>query len=63
MIRLNNTTVSRHYRLPCVVPTLGSAVDHDIYKDKHPKPLRPFLSEIDAFARHCHYHILHSVLR
>ncbi|KZT63267.1 Clavaminate synthase-like protein [Daedalea quercina L-15889] len=38
-------------------------MDHDIYKDEHPKPLRPFLSEIDAFSRHCHYHIVHNILR
>ncbi|KAH9835000.1 Clavaminate synthase-like protein [Rhodofomes roseus] len=38
-------------------------MDHDIMKDEHPKPLRPFLSEMDAFSRHCHFHVVHSILR
>jgi hypothetical protein len=29
----------------------------------HPKPLRPFVQEIDAFAKHCHFHIFNNLLR
>ncbi|KII84323.1 hypothetical protein PLICRDRAFT_46193 [Plicaturopsis crispa FD-325 SS-3] len=38
-------------------------INRDITKRAHPKPLRPFLPEIDAFARHNHFNVLHPILR
>ena len=39
------------------------SVNRIVTKHEHPEPLRPFLPEIDAFARHNHQHVLHSILR
>ena len=30
---------------------------------QHPKELQPFVDEIRAFAEHCHYNVLHPILR
>jgi len=38
-------------------------INRIVTKREHPEPLRPFLPEIDAFARHNHYHVLHPILR
>jgi len=38
-------------------------VNRKITKHPHPQALRPFLSELDAFARHNHFNILHPILR
>ncbi|KZT08212.1 Clavaminate synthase-like protein [Laetiporus sulphureus 93-53] len=38
-------------------------MDRDVSKSEHPKALRPFLPEIDAFSRYCHYDILNPILR
>ena len=38
-------------------------VNRIVTRREHPEPLRPFLPEIDAFARHNHQHVLHSILR
>ncbi|KIM41223.1 hypothetical protein M413DRAFT_27616 [Hebeloma cylindrosporum] len=38
-------------------------VNRDVRKRQHPEPLRPFLPEIEAFARHNHENILHPILR
>ncbi|KDQ32558.1 hypothetical protein PLEOSDRAFT_1073080 [Pleurotus ostreatus PC15] len=35
----------------------------DVYKREHPQPIRPFLPEIEAFARHNHFNVVHPVLR
>ena len=32
-------------------------------KKEHPEALRPLLPEIDAFARHNHFNVLHPILR
>ena len=29
----------------------------------HPQALRPFLPEVDAFAQHNHFNVLHPILR
>ena len=39
------------------------SVNRDIRKRQHPGPLRPFLPEIEAFARHNHENVLHPILR
>ena len=38
-------------------------VNHDVSRRSHPEALRPFLSELDAFARHNHFNVLHPILR
>ncbi|KAJ6453599.1 Clavaminate synthase-like protein [Mycena sanguinolenta] len=38
-------------------------INHDVTKRQHPEAVRPFLSEIDAFARHTHFNVLHPILR
>lgn len=39
------------------------SVNRIVTKREHPEPLRPFLPEIDAFARYNHEHVLHPILR
>ncbi|EJF58284.1 Clavaminate synthase-like protein [Dichomitus squalens LYAD-421 SS1] len=36
---------------------------HSIVEQQHPKELQPFVPEIRAFAEHCHYRVLHPILR
>ena len=38
-------------------------VNRNVTKRPHPQALRPFLPELDAFARHNHFNILHPILR
>ncbi|KAF8153283.1 Clavaminate synthase-like protein [Crassisporium funariophilum] len=38
-------------------------INRDVTKREHPLPLRPFLPELEAFARHNHENVLHPVLR
>jgi isopenicillin N synthase-like dioxygenase len=38
-------------------------VHRDVTKREHPEALRPFLPEIQAFARHNHEQVLHPILR
>ncbi|KAJ7620254.1 hypothetical protein FB45DRAFT_929810 [Roridomyces roridus] len=38
-------------------------INMDVTKKKHPEALRPLLPEIDAFARHTHFNVLHPILR
>ncbi|KAJ7672406.1 hypothetical protein DFH06DRAFT_1036658 [Mycena polygramma] len=38
-------------------------INPDVTKRQHPEAVRPFLPEIDAFARHCHFNVLHPVLK
>ncbi|KAJ7118451.1 Clavaminate synthase-like protein [Mycena crocata] len=38
-------------------------INRDVTKRQHPEPLRPFLDEIEAFARHTHFNVLYPVLR
>ncbi|KIJ58912.1 hypothetical protein HYDPIDRAFT_33713 [Hydnomerulius pinastri MD-312] len=38
-------------------------LDRTFTKHPHPQALRPFLPELDAFARHSHFNILHPILR
>ena len=35
----------------------------NVYLKEHPTTLRPFLPEISAFAKFCHFEIAHEVLR
>ncbi|KIK68322.1 hypothetical protein GYMLUDRAFT_35707 [Collybiopsis luxurians FD-317 M1] len=39
------------------------AFNHDVNKGSHPEALRPFMPEMDRFARHCHMNVLYPVLR
>ncbi|KAH7881900.1 hypothetical protein F5I97DRAFT_1914382 [Phlebopus sp. FC_14] len=39
------------------------ALNRIVNTHPHPQALRPFLPELDAFARHCHFNILHPILR
>ncbi|KAJ7025656.1 hypothetical protein C8F04DRAFT_1212803 [Mycena alexandri] len=38
-------------------------INRDVNKRDHPKALRPFLPEIQAFARHNHFNVLYPILR
>jgi hypothetical protein len=38
-------------------------VHRDVTKIPHPQAVRPFLPELDAFARHNHFQVLHPILR
>ena len=38
-------------------------VNHNVFLREHPQSLRPFLPEIDQFARHNHFNVLHPILR
>ncbi|KAF4607771.1 hypothetical protein EYR40_000106 [Pleurotus pulmonarius] len=38
-------------------------IHRDVNKREHPQPIRPFLQEIEAFARHNHFNVLHPILR
>ncbi|KAF8177668.1 Clavaminate synthase-like protein [Pholiota molesta] len=38
-------------------------INRDVTKRQHPEVLRPFLPEIEAFARHNHEEVLHPILR
>ncbi|PCH36931.1 Clavaminate synthase-like protein [Wolfiporia cocos MD-104 SS10] len=35
----------------------------NVYEREHPKAIRPFLPELDAFARFCHFNVVHQILR
>ncbi|KAF7366895.1 hypothetical protein MSAN_00948200 [Mycena sanguinolenta] len=39
------------------------AIHRDVTMRQHPEPVRPFLNEIEAFARHTHFNVLHPILR
>ncbi|KAJ6464088.1 hypothetical protein C8R45DRAFT_1175467 [Mycena sanguinolenta] len=39
------------------------SINRDVTKREHPEALRPFLSQIDDFARHTHFNVLHPILR
>ncbi|KAI6019153.1 hypothetical protein EDC04DRAFT_2576053 [Pisolithus marmoratus] len=39
------------------------AMNFDVTQRPHPQALRPFLPELDAFARHNHFNVLHPILR
>ncbi|KAK0481266.1 Clavaminate synthase-like protein [Armillaria novae-zelandiae] len=38
-------------------------INRDITKRQHPEAVRPYLAEIEAFARHNHLNVLHPILR
>lgn len=38
-------------------------INKDVTRRPHPQALRPFLPEIDAFARHNHFNVIHPILR
>ncbi|CAL1710347.1 unnamed protein product [Somion occarium] len=38
-------------------------INRDVTKREHPQALRPFLPEISEFTKHCHYNVLHPILR
>ncbi len=40
-----------------------SLVNRDINKCAHPEAIRPLLPEIEAFAKHNHFNVLHPILR
>lgn len=51
-----------------IEPGVYDSIEHynihrDVYKNEHPKALRPFLPEIEAFALHNHFSILRPILR
>ncbi|KDQ62984.1 hypothetical protein JAAARDRAFT_28973 [Jaapia argillacea MUCL 33604] len=39
------------------------SANFDIFKRPHPRPLHPFLPELEAFAKHNHLNVLHPILR
>lgn len=41
----------------------ASIVNLNVAKRPHPTAVHPFLPEIDDFARHNHFNILHPILR
>ncbi|KAF7367766.1 Clavaminate synthase-like protein [Mycena sanguinolenta] len=38
-------------------------INRNVRKREHPQALRPYLREIEAFARHNHFNVLHPILR
>ncbi|KAL1745532.1 hypothetical protein HDZ31DRAFT_73471 [Schizophyllum fasciatum] len=38
-------------------------INHRVHRAAHPAALRPYLAEIDGFARHCHFNVLYPILR
>ncbi|KAJ7111491.1 Clavaminate synthase-like protein [Mycena epipterygia] len=38
-------------------------INRDVTKRQHPEAVRPFLGEIEAFAQHTHFNVLHPILR
>ncbi|KAF9451060.1 Clavaminate synthase-like protein [Macrolepiota fuliginosa MF-IS2] len=38
-------------------------LNRDVTKREHPQAVRPLLPEIEAFAKHNHFHVLHTILR
>jgi hypothetical protein len=42
---------------------LLALVNRNVRKREHPQALRPYLDEIQVFARHNHFNILHPILR
>ncbi|KAJ7507034.1 Clavaminate synthase-like protein [Mycena galericulata] len=38
-------------------------INRDVTKRQHPEAVRPLLGEIEAFARHTHFNVLHPILR
>jgi hypothetical protein len=49
--------------MPSVMLAEAVQVNRNVTKRPHPQALRPFLPELDAFARHNHFNILHPILR
>lgn len=45
------------YMLTC------ASAHRNIVGQEHPRPLRPFIPEMEDFARHNHFNVLHPVLR
>ncbi|KAF5349237.1 hypothetical protein D9756_009415 [Leucocoprinus leucothites] len=43
--------------------TISWKLNRDITKRQHPEPIRPLLPEVQAFAKHSHFNVLHPVLR
>ncbi|KAF5349238.1 hypothetical protein D9756_009416 [Leucocoprinus leucothites] len=39
------------------------SINRDVTKRIHPEPIRPFLPEVQAFAKHNHFDVLHPILR
>ncbi|KZT29993.1 Clavaminate synthase-like protein [Neolentinus lepideus HHB14362 ss-1] len=39
------------------------SINQDVYRQPLPPTLRPFLPEIEDFAKHCHVNVVHTVLR
>ncbi|TFK52774.1 Clavaminate synthase-like protein [Heliocybe sulcata] len=39
------------------------SINFDVEKRSHPEALRPFLPEIEAFGKFCHFHIVHPILK
>ena len=38
-------------------------VNKQVYTKEHPEVLRPLMPEIEAFAKHNHFNVLHPILR
>ncbi|KAF9011703.1 hypothetical protein BDQ17DRAFT_1232931 [Cyathus striatus] len=38
-------------------------INHDVTRRQHPETIRPFIPEIEAFAKHNHLNVLHPILR
>ncbi|KAI5827872.1 Clavaminate synthase-like protein [Schizophyllum commune Tattone D] len=38
-------------------------INHRVNRAAHPTALRPYMNEVDDFARHCHFNILYPILR
>jgi len=58
-----NTTIVRFLFIIVKPFLIQFSVNRDVRKRQHPEPLRPFLPEIESFARHNHENVLHPILR
>lgn len=64
MTRSNSTTVSFViYTLLRNVNYITPQVNRDVFKREHPEVLKPLLPEVEQFAKHNHFNILHTILR
>lgn len=64
MIKLGTITVRRSFSITLTSKAQCIFLVHrDTSKQVHPPALRPYLPDIEAFARHNHFNVLHPILR
>lgn len=59
----NSTCIFWDFINTYIDESIGKLVNRNVTKRQHPEALRPFLPEISAFAKFCHFNILFPILR